>query len=93
MSVIKATTTEEARLSILLHQSRQSESAMARHIIKLVKRINSLTADKVAAESAFETLHQEIDRANCEKRAAEREVRRLKALRYAPKKPQGWVQI
>jgi hypothetical protein len=84
-------TPEEARLSILLHQSRRSEDAMARHLVALQKRLNSVTADKVAAEAAFETLQQELDRETCKRQAAEREVRRLKVLRYAPKKAQGWV--
>ena len=75
-------TIEEARLLLLLSQSRRSESAMALHLATLQKRLNSVTADKVAAEAAFETLQQELDRETCKRQAAEREVRRLKVLNY-----------
>jgi uncharacterized protein (UPF0305 family) len=85
--------TKEDRLKELLNQSIRSEKAMSKHIVKLVNRINSITADKVAAEHAFEMIQQEneellqkIDQLNRQKLAAEREERRVKALRYTQRK-------
>ena len=82
MSVIKSTTTEEAKLIVLLHHARQAEESMAKHIVHLAKRLNRVTADKARVEQDLEVV---IDRMQ----AAEREVRRLRALRYTSRARRG----
>jgi len=75
MTVIKASTDEEARLQVLLHHARRTEEALAKHIITLAKRLNRVTADKAKVEQDMEAV---IDRMQ----AAERKYRQLQSLRY-----------
>jgi hypothetical protein len=78
MTVIKAQTDEEARLAILLHQSRRSEEALAKQIIYMAKRLNRAAIKQIEADREIETILDKLH-------ASEREARRLKALRYRPR--------
>ena len=75
MTVIKASTEAEAKLAILLHQSRRSEESMAKQIIYMAKRLNRAAIQKIEADREMEKV---IDKLN----AAEREIRRFRALKY-----------
>lgn len=80
MPAIKARSFEEARLAVQLHQSQESERALAAHIVNLMLKVNKLKAD-------LESMRKRAEK-------AEGELRNIKALKYlSRRKRQGvdWV--
>lgn len=76
-TVIKAKTFDEARLSVLLNQSKESERVLAAHVVNL-----SIQKKKLAAEN--ETLRKRAEK-------AEAELRNIKALKYCSRRKRQGV--
>lgn len=83
MPPIKVKSFQEAKLVVLLHQSQRSEDAMAANIANLYMQRSRLEGEKAELERKLESMRLRAEH-------AERELRAIKALRYAPsRKRQG----
>ena len=77
MSAIKARSFEEARLAVQLHQSQESERALATHVVNLMVKVNKLAAD--------------LDAMRKRAHKAEEELRSIKALKYSSRRKRQGV--